>query len=81
MSPTILRQGSYRVVIYTHDHPPAHVHVISAGRFAKFSLDPVILLDHEGYHGRDIRTIERMIIDNRSLLLDAWNEIHGEPEA
>ncbi|WP_119065279.1 DUF4160 domain-containing protein [Aggregatilinea lenta] len=80
MSPTVLKVGSYRVVIYTLDHPPAHVHVISASRIAKFSLDPVLLLDNAGYLSRELRKIERIIIDNQPLLLDAWNEIHRGTE-
>ena len=67
----------YRVVIYTQDHPPAHVHVISGGRFAKIALDPVLSMDNDGYNSREVRKIERLIIENRQHLLDAWNKIHG----
>lgn len=80
MSPTVLVAGGYRVVIYTRDHPPAHVHVLSAGRAAKFDLSPVRLIDNEGYLSRELRKIERLIIDNQELLLDAWSEIYGDTE-
>lgn len=80
MSPTVLTVGGYRVVIYTHDHPPPHVHVLSAGRAAKYSLSPVRLMDNEGFLSRELRRIERIIVDNQGLLLDAWSEIYGDTE-
>ena len=77
MSPNVLVVGGYRIVIYTADHGPAHVHVISADRIAKVYLTPVTVVENRGYLSRELRKIERIIIDNRQLLLDAWNEIHG----
>ena len=80
MSPNVLVIGGYRIVIYTAEHGPAHVHVISADRLAKFYLDPVALVENNGFLSRELRRIERIIIDNQQLLLDAWRGIHGEME-
>ena len=80
MTPRILKVGSFRFIIYVHDHPPAHVHVISAERQAKYSLRPVALLENKGYRSRELRQIERLVIDNQQLFLDMWNAIHGETE-
>jgi hypothetical protein len=38
MMPTILREGGFAVMIFTRDHPPAHVHVLKAGGAVKVSL-------------------------------------------
>ncbi len=37
--PTVLRFDAYRVVIYTNDHCPAHVHVIGPQGRAIFELN------------------------------------------
>jgi len=39
--PTILRQGGFDVMIFTNDHPPAHVHLFKAGAEAVLDLAPV----------------------------------------
>jgi hypothetical protein len=36
--PTIKRIDGLRVMIYSNDHPPPHVHVIGADREAVFEL-------------------------------------------
>jgi hypothetical protein len=36
--PTLLREGSFRVVVYTNGHRPAHVHVQGGGGEAVFEL-------------------------------------------
>lgn len=80
MSPTVLMVSGFRLVIYTNEHGPAHVHVRSAGRRAKFALSPVSLLENHGFHSRELRKIERIIVDNRRLLINTWIEFHGEIE-
>ncbi|OYV37212.1 MAG: hypothetical protein B7Z83_05145 [Thiomonas sp. 20-64-5] len=46
---TLLRVGGWRIMIYTHDHRPAHVHAVSPNGRAKFLLNcadgPVIASD------------------------------------
>jgi hypothetical protein len=39
--PTVLRVGGYQSIIFTSDHPPAHIHVRREGKLAKVSLDAV----------------------------------------
>ena len=36
--PTVLRIGGLRVVIYSNDHPPAHVHVLGPGWLVVINL-------------------------------------------
>ena len=81
--PTVLRLGNVRVVIYSNDHPPPHVHAIKADEArAKFNLNcpdgPVELVEQEGFKLADIRQIGTAIADNLAAICAKWSEIHGQ---
>ena len=76
--PTILRHGPYRLFFYAADrNEPEHVHVERDNRVAKFWLDPVRLQQSGGLQRAEILRIERMIEENQTTLLEAWNEFFG----
>jgi hypothetical protein len=76
--PTVLRSGPYRIYFVSHDlGEPAHVHVDRDRASAKFWLDPVSLARNLGFGPRELRAIERLILDNREAFLKAWNEYFG----
>ncbi len=76
--PTVLRSGPYRIYFVSHDlGEPAHVHVDRDRASAKFWLDPVSLARNLGFGPRELRAIERLILDNRDAFLKAWNEYFG----
>ena len=73
--PTVLRAGPYRFFFYAGDaHEPPHVHVERDDSEAKFWLDPVRLQWSHGFAGSEINKIEKLVLENRQSLLDAWNE-------
>ncbi|MGC2529483.1 MAG: DUF4160 domain-containing protein [Candidatus Acidiferrum sp.] len=79
--PTVLRFAGLRVVIYFNDHRPAHVHVIGRGCEAVFDLrcpagSPKVR-ENYGFSRRDTATIESNLAASRSLLCQAWEEMHG----
>jgi hypothetical protein len=80
--PTILRFGGLRVMIYTNDHPPPHVHVIGAGTKARIALggegERPSLMTNEGLSRREMEESLAEIDRNRALLLKRWGEIHGD---
>ena len=80
--PTILRFGGLRVVIYTNDHPPPHVHAIRAGAEARIALggegERPSLITNEGLSRRELEKSLAEIDRNRALLLQRWREIHGD---
>jgi hypothetical protein len=76
VSPVVLRKGKYEVVIYTRDHPPAHVHVQSAEKEARITLNPVEVMDNWGFNPREIRAILKLIQTYQHELSEKWNEIH-----
>ncbi len=41
--PTVVRNSGFRVVIYTNDHDPAHVHVLKDGTETRVLLEPISL--------------------------------------
>jgi hypothetical protein len=76
--PTVLRSGPYRIYFVSHDlGEPAHVHVDRDRASAKFWLDPVSLARNLGFGPRELRAIERLILENREAFLKAWNEYFG----
>jgi hypothetical protein len=56
---------------------PAHVHVDRDRASAKFWLDPVSLARNLGFGPRELRAVERLILENRNAFLNAWNEYFG----
>ena len=73
--PVVFREGPYRFFFYSADgNEPPHVHVARDNRVAKFWLDPVRMQVSGGMRRTDIRRVQRIILDNHSLLLEAWND-------
>jgi hypothetical protein len=77
---TVHREGGFWVVIFTDDHPPAHVHVQGDGT-AKSVLIGINgepeLISGDGMTRGAIRKAMRIVAGQQSYLLDCWNEIHG----
>jgi len=76
--PTVLRSGPYRIYFVSHDLPePAHVHVDRDEASAKFWLQPAGLANNLGFSPRELRAVERLIVENQDAFLKAWNEHFG----
>ena len=78
---TALRLAGFRIVIFSDDHEPAHVHIFGDGE-AKINLSSgpgrqPELVWAVGMKHADIRKCMRLVEDNREALLAHWNEIHG----
>lgn len=76
MSPTVLNQDGYQVMIYLNDHTPAHVHVYKAENEARVQLDPVEIMDSEGFNTRELKAVRKLISENQEYLLEKWDEYH-----
>jgi uncharacterized protein DUF4160 len=77
---TVHREGGFRLVIFTDDHEPAHVHVYGDGS-AKIVLagtkgTPELLAASRMKEG-DIRKAVRIVAEQQDYLLECWSEIHG----
>ncbi len=80
--PTVLTVGKVRVVIYTNDHPPPHVHAVRGNEArAKFNLNgpdgPVELVEQEGFSRSDISHIGQAIAEALTDICKRWSDIHG----
>lgn len=75
MMPTVMRSGPYRFYFYAGDQDePPHVHVERDDSEAKFWLDPVRLHRSYGFAARELRAIEKLVIESQQFLLDSWHE-------
>lgn len=76
--PNVLRIGPYRFYFYSHEpNEPPHVHVDRDDLSAKFWLNPVSLARNLGFNARELRQIERLVIENETILLEGWNGHFG----
>jgi hypothetical protein len=50
------------------------VHVQRDDQLAKFWVMPVALAANNGFSARDLRRIERIIVEHQTKLMEAWNE-------
>jgi hypothetical protein len=72
--PTVLKTGPYRLYFYSHEpNEPPHVHVDRDRLSAKFWLKPVGLARNLGFSAKELRQIERLIVEYQVKLLEKWN--------
>lgn len=73
--PVVTRIGSYRFFFYSNENDePPHVHVQRERKLAKFWLRQVALDTSRGFAAHELREIERLVVENRTLFLEAWDE-------
>lgn len=78
--PTILRSGFSGVISYSYEpNKPLYVYVDRDRASGKVWLNPVALASSLGFNAGELREVERFVTENRSMLLWAWEEFHGEP--
>ncbi|GJQ40092.1 MAG: hypothetical protein JETCAE02_25040 [Anaerolineaceae bacterium] len=72
--PIALRIGGYRFYFYSYDCvEPRHMHVDRGGMSAKFWLDPIALAENHGYSRKELRGIERIMVENLETLRNEWD--------
>lgn len=76
----IHRAQGLRVIIFTDDHEPAHVHVFGDGH-AKINLigpdGAPTLVWAQGMKGNELRRAMQIVHDQQEPFLARWREIHG----
>ena len=76
--PTVFRYGPYRFYFFSHEpNEPPHVHIDRDDQSCKFWIEPVALARNLGFSARELRDLERLVIDNHQRLLEAWHEYFG----
>ncbi len=79
--PVLLRFKGYRFFFFSNEgnpREPAHVHVRSGPRIAKYWLEPEIALA-EAYemNPAELKEIEKVVRENHALLKEAWYDHLG----
>ena len=78
--PTLVNLDGYRIMIFTNDHEPPHVHVFKAECRAIVLLNcptgPPTLRESEGFNKRELNKIYRIVSSKIKLLCLKWEEIH-----
>ena len=73
--PTVLRIGPYRFYFYSHEpNEPPHIHVDRGEASSKFWLLEVLLARNLGFSAKELRSIERLVVEHRDTLLNAWDD-------
>lgn len=84
---TLLRHGKVRIVIYSEDHRPSHVHVVGVDKAAVLQLNcqeepqshgPLALRENHGFTARELRPIIEQVEANLALLCAEWKRVHGD---
>lgn len=80
--PVVFRSGPLKFYFYSNEgdpREPVHVHVRGSGANAKIWLEPAIgVAESEGFNSKELSGIIRLVIDNRSLIRQAWREHFGD---
>ena len=72
--PTVLRIGRFRFFFYSNENnEPSHIHVRASGNEAKFWLSPIRLASNQGFRSHELYEIERLVVENQVVLLEAWD--------
>ena len=76
--PTVLREGPYSFVFFSSDRPePPHIHVKRDRQIVKFWLEPIALAKNHGFAEHELNRVQRLVVEHREELLEAWREYFG----
>lgn len=75
MTPTIFREGPYRVFFFSLEEARVHVHVQSPDGEAKFWLEPEIALaKSHGLAEHQVSQALYLVREHEQEIRDAWNK-------
>lgn len=77
---TIHRAHGLRVVIFTDDHEPAHVHVFGDGHARINLMGPDGLPElvwAEGMKRNEVRRAMDVVTEQQAVFLARWKDMHG----
>ena len=79
--PTVLRRKGFRFFFFSNEvNEPAHIHVESDDKYAKFWLEPVQLAKSVGYSARELSEIRNLVTENVGVLRRKWDEYFGHKD-
>lgn len=76
--PTVFRSGEYRFFFFSNEgNEPIHIHVESGSGYAKFWIDPEVLVESSGFRSHELSVLRRIIEDRSEEIRSKWNEHFG----
>ena len=73
--PTVLKIRGFRFHFYSDEgREPPHIHVAYSDGECKYWLEPVKLAKNRGIKPNTLRTIEKLVFENKNYLLGKYNE-------
>jgi hypothetical protein len=63
--PTILYENGFRFYFYSHEHDPAHIHVIKDNFKVKINLLDMNLMDNKGMKLKHLKEVLEIVEKNR----------------
>jgi hypothetical protein len=79
---TLLRVRRFRIVVYSNDHSPPHVHAIGPDCEAKVALgeegEYPRLVMNDGLTRTELKSVLIAIEEQIGFLRQRWREIHGD---
>ena len=78
MSPTVVRDGQFRLFFFSREEERIHVHVAHPDGEAKFWLSPeVALATHTGLSRRQLGEAQIVVETHLEEIQNAWNHHFG----
>ena len=76
--PEVFREGGYRFFFFSLEgSEPPHVHVESAEKYAKFWLNPIVLVESRRMNSAELTKVRKIIEKRRNEIISKWNEHFG----
>ena len=74
--PTLLNINGFKFFFYANEHPPAHVHVMNSGGWAKVELETSVVV-YSSLKKQELRECLELLRLHREEFLEAWNDWFG----
>ena len=78
--PELFRLFGIKFFFFSNEHLPIHVHIKNADGDAKFTLNPIELVENDGVKNKDLKFAEAIIIENQDLIIGRWNDYFKNEE-
>jgi hypothetical protein len=76
--PEVFREGGYRFFFFSLEGTePPHIHVESAEKYAKYWLNPVILVESRRMNSAELSKVRKIIEKRQNEIISKWNEHFG----
>ncbi|HLP50971.1 MAG TPA: DUF4160 domain-containing protein [Chitinophagales bacterium] len=77
--PTVLEVNGYKFKFYSNENDePPHIHITKGDGNAKYWLVPSCIEEYSyGFKVKERRDIKELVLANRELLIQKWNEYFG----